>query len=145
MGWSAISRNAAAFESRYAKAYQQHHKSFHDPLPRFRSYLTAARKQLSALGLLNNIVEIASPQRIGLDDPLAALGMGPSPCCYLGSEIALFTDPLCPEYQISLTQKVPTAELAQSAPQIELAFGSKTQDLSRRLLEKTLAGQSDER
>jgi hypothetical protein len=44
-----------------------------------------------------------------------------------------------------LTQKVPTSELAWLAPQIELALGSKTQELSRRLVEKTLAGKSNER
>jgi len=71
--------------------------------------------------------------------------MGPSPCSYRGFEIDLFTEPLGPECRISLTQKVPTAELARLAPQIELTLGSKTQDLSRRLVEKTLAGQSDER
>jgi hypothetical protein len=53
-------------------------------------------------------------------------------------------EPLCPECRISLNQNVPTAELARLAPQVDLALGGKTQKLSRRLVEKTLAGQPNE-
>ena len=104
-----------------------------------------ARKQLSALGLLNTIVEIGSPQESILDDPLAALDMRPSPCSYRRSKIDLTTEPLCPEFRVILTQKVPTTELSRLAPQVELALGGKTQEVNRRLVEKTLAGQSIER
>ena len=61
-----------------------------------------------------------------------------------GNELDLSVEPLCPECGISLSQNVPTAELARLAPQVDLALGGKTQKLSRRLVEKTLAGQPNE-
>ena len=44
-----------------------------------------------------------------------------------------------------MAQTVPLAELARLAPQVDMALGGKTQELSRRLVEKALAGRTDER
>ena len=62
-----------------------------------------------------------------------------------GSELDLSNEPHCPECQISLAQPVPAAELARLAPLVETALDGKTQELSRRLVEKALAGGTDER
>lgn len=143
--WSAISRNAAAFKIRYTEAYRQHHQEFHDQLPQFQATLADARKKSTALGLLNTIVEIGSPLGVGLVEQLAAQEMGPSPCPHQGNELDLSNTPFCPECQISLGQNIMAAELARLAPQVEMALGGKTQELSRRLVEKTLAGHTNER
>jgi hypothetical protein len=44
-----------------------------------------------------------------------------------------------------LAQTVPAAELARLTPQVDMALGGKTRELSRRLVEKALAGRADER
>jgi len=62
-----------------------------------------------------------------------------------GSELGLSNEPHCPECQISLGQTVPAVELARLAPQVEAALDGKTPELSRRLVEKALAGGTDER
>ena len=71
--------------------------------------------------------------------------MGPGPCSLWASGLDLFNEPHCPECQISLAQSVPVAELARSAPQVYMALSGKTQELSRRLVAKALAGRADER
>ena len=62
-----------------------------------------------------------------------------------GNALDLSNEPHCSECRISLGQTVPAAELARLAPQVETALGGKTQELSRRLVEKALAGGTDER
>jgi hypothetical protein len=144
-GWSAIARDAAAFKVRYAKAYREHHQQFHDGLPGFQSELATAKKKSAALGLLNTIVELGPPVGAGLGDDLAALTVGPEPCSQQESGLDLSNEPHCPECQITLAQNVPSAELARLAPQVDMALGGKTRELSRRLVEKALVGQTDER
>ena len=97
------------------------------------------------MGLLNTIAELGTPEGAGLANDVAALTMGPVPCSQSGSELALAPEPICPECQIGLAQTVPTADLARLAPQIDIALGGKTQELSRRLVEKALGGRADER
>ena len=70
---------------------------------------------------------------------------GPAPCSFQGSELELSKEPYCPECRLSLEQTVPSAELARLAPQVDMYLGGKTQELSRRLVEKVLAGRTDER
>ena len=144
-GWSAIARDAAAFKVRYAQAYREHHRQFHDALPGFQASLMTAKKKSAALGLLNTIIELGTPEGTLLDAELAALAVRPAPCSRQASGLDLSNKPHCPECQITLTQTVPVAELARLAPQVEMALGAKTQELSRRLVEKALAGQADER
>ena len=144
-GWSAIARDAAAFKVRYAQAYREHHQQFHDELAGFQSTLTTAKKKSAALGLLNTIVELGPPDGAGLGDDLAALDMGPEPCSQQESGLELSNEPHCPECQITLPQNVPSAELARLAPQVDMALGGKTREPSRRLVEKALAGRTDER
>ena len=71
--------------------------------------------------------------------------MGPAPCSQQATEIDLSSEPHCLECQISLAQTVPAAELTRLAPQVDMALGGKTRELSRRLVEKALAGRTDER
>lgn len=144
-GWSAITRDAAAFKVRYTQAYREHHRRFHDALPGFQSTLATAKKKSAALGLLNNIFELGKPVGTGLEEELAALAGGPDPCSQNGSELDLSSEPNCPECQIRLAQTVPSAELARLAPQVDMALGRKTRELSKRLVEKALAGRTDER
>ena len=144
-GWSAVARDAAAFKVRYAKAYREHHQQFHDGLPVFQSALATSKKKSAALGLLNTIVELGSPVGAGLGDDLAALAVGPEPCSQQESGLDLSNEPHCPECLITLAQNVPSAELARLAPQVDMALGGKTRELSRRLVEKALAGRIDER
>ena len=152
-GWSAISRDAAAFKIRYTLAYREHHRQFHDALPGFQSALQTAKKKMAALGLLNTIEELGPPTGDGLEKDLAALSPGPSPCPLPASspgssrekDLDLSKEPYCSECRITLEQSVPTAELARLAPQVDMALGGKTQELSRRLVEKALAGRADER
>ena len=107
--------------------------------------MITAKKKSAALGLLNIIIELGTPKGTFLDAELAALAVGPAPCSRQASGFDLSNEPHCPECQITLTQTVPVAELARLAPQVEMALGAKTQELSRRLVEKALAGQADER
>ena len=144
-GWSAIARDAAAFKVRYTQTYREHHKKFHDALPEFQATLTTSKKKSAALGLLNTISELGTPEGTGLEKDLAALAIGPAPCSQKASELDLSTEPNCPECQLGLAQTVPVAELARLAPQVDMALGAKTRELSRRLVEKALAGQADER
>ena len=144
-GWSVIARDAAAFKIRYTQAYREHHRQFHDALPGFQSALFTAKKKSAALGLLNTVVELGAPVGTGLEKELAAIPVGPDPCSQQGSGLDLSNEPYCSECQISLAQTVPLAELARLAPQVDMALGGKTQELSRRLVEKALAGRTDER
>jgi hypothetical protein len=144
-GWSAIARDAAAFKVRYAQAYGEHHKRFHDVLPAFQATLTTAKKKSAALGLLNTIAELGTPDGTGLEKDLAELAVGPAPCSQSGSGLDLATEPNCPECQIELAQTVPAAEPARLTPQVDMALGGETRELSRRLVEKALAGRADER
>jgi len=144
-GWNAIARDAAAFKVRYSQAYREHHRRYHDALPEFQATLTTAKKRSAALGLLNTIAELGTPEGAGLANDVAALTMGPVPCSQSGSELDLATEPICPECQITLAQNVPSAELARLAPRVDMALGGKTRELSRRLVEKALAGRTDER
>ena len=144
-GWNAIARDAAAFKIRYTQAYRKHHRQFHDALPGFQSALLAAKKKMAALALLNTIGELGAPVGTALEEELAALPPGPPPCPFQGSELDLSNEPCCPECRISLEQTVPSAELARLAPQVDMSLGGKTQELSRRLVEKVLAGRTDER
>ena len=95
--------------------------------------------------LLNTISELGPPASAGLENELAVLTPGTVPCSFQGSELDLSHQPYCPECQISLEQSIPSAELARLAPQVDLALGQKTQELSRLLVEKALAGRTDER
>ena len=144
-GWSAIARDAAAFKVRYAQAYREHHQRYHDELPGFLSTLATAKKKSAALGLLNTIVELGPADGAGLGDDLAALAVGTEPCSQKESSLDLSNEPHCPECQITLAQSLPSAKLARLAPQVDLALGGKTRELSRRLVEKALAGRTDER
>ena len=144
-GWSAIARDAVAFKVRYAQAYGEHHKRFHDVLPAFQATLTTAKKKSAALGLLNTIAELGTPEGTGLEKDLAELAVGPAPCSQSGSGLDLATEPNCPECQIGLAQTVPAAEPARLTPQVDMALGGETRELSRRLVEKALAGRADER
>jgi len=144
-GWSAVARDAAAFKIRYTQAYREHHRQFHDALPGFQSALMTAKKKSAALGLLDTIVELGTPEGTGLEKELTSLPVGPGPCSREGSELDLSNEPYCPECQISLAQTVPSAELARLAPQVDMALGGKTQELSRRLVEKALTGRTDQR
>jgi len=144
-GWSAIARDAAAFKVRYAQAYREHHQRFHDALPEFQAALTTAKKKSAALGLLNTISELGTREGTGLEKDLEVLAVGPAPCSQNDSELDLATQPTCLHCQISLALTVPTAELAGLAPQVDRALGCKTRELSRRLVEKALAGRADER
>jgi hypothetical protein len=71
--------------------------------------------------------------------------VGPAPCSQAAKELDLATLPTCPKCQIALAQTVPAGELARLAPQVDMALGGKTRELSRRLVEKALAGRADER
>ena len=144
-GWSAIARDAAAFKLRYIQAYRDHHQRFHDELPGFQSELMTAKKKSAALGLLNTLVELGEPTGTALDEGLAALVTGPSPCSQQGNDLDLSGDSSCRECRISLLQHVPSAELARLAPQVDMALGGKTQELSRCLVEKALAGHAGEK
>jgi hypothetical protein len=143
-GWSAIVRDAAAFKLRYIQAYRNHHQRFHDELPGFQSELMTAKNKSAALGLLNTLVELGAPTGTALDEGLAGLVTGPSPCSQQGNEQDLSGDPSCQECRISLSQQVHSAELARLAPQVDMTLGGKTQELSRRLVEKALAGHADQ-
>ncbi len=57
----------------------------------------------------------------------------------------LSTEPNCSEYQIGLAQTVTASELPRLAPQVDMALGGKTRELSKGLVKKALAGQADER
>ncbi|MBC8279978.1 MAG: hypothetical protein H8E48_04255 [Chloroflexi bacterium] len=144
-GWNAITRNVTAFKVRYSQAYREHHQEFHDRLPQFQSTLTTAKKKAAALGLLNTIPELGEPTGVNLEFQLSELEVGPNPCSYLGDEIDLSNEPVCSKCQISLAQTVSSVELARLAPQVELALGGKTQELSKLLVEKTLTGNTNER
>jgi len=96
-GWSAIARDAAAFKVRYAKAYLEHHRRYHDALPEFQATLTTAKKESAALGLLNTISEFGTPEGTGLETDLAVLAVGPVPCSQSGSELDLYSDPSWPD------------------------------------------------
>ena len=56
----------------------------------------------------------------------------PTYCSQSGNELDPATEPNCPECQTGLTLTVPAADLARLAPQVEMALGGKTQELSRR-------------
>ena len=86
-----------------------------------------------------------TPVGAGLQKERAGLPPGPPPCSFQGSELDLSNEPCCPECRISLEQTVASAELARLAPQVDMALGGKTQELSRRLVEKALAGRADDR
>jgi hypothetical protein len=144
-GWGAIARDAAAFKARYAQAYREHHQKFHDSLPGYQSMLETATKKSAALDLLNTIVELEVPEGTGLREELEALAVGPEPCSHQESHLDLSKEPHCPECQISLALNVPSAELARLAPQVDMALAGKTRELSKRLVEKALAGRTDER
>ena len=144
-GWRAVASDAEGFKIRYTQAYREHHRQFHDALPVFQAELQAAKKKMAALALLNTISELGTPVGAGLQKELAALPPGPLPCSFQGSELDLSNEPCCPECRISLEQTVPSAELARLAPQFDMALGGKTQELSRRLVEKALAGRADDR
>ena len=103
-----------------------------------------AKKKSAALGLLNTINELGTPEGTLLDEELAALAVGPAPCSHKANGLDLSNETHCPECQVSLSQTVPVAELARLAPQVEMALGAKTQELSRRLVEKALTGRADE-
>ena len=143
-GWSAIARDAEGFRIRYTQAYREHHQRFHDGLPKFQAELIGAKKKLAALYLLNTIGELGPPAGTSLALDLEALPQGPCPCSLQGTKLDLANEPYCTECRISLEQTVPTTELARLAPQIDMALGAKTQELSRLLVEKALAGRSDE-
>ena len=143
--WSAVARDAEVFNIRYTQAYREHHRQFHDALPGFQSGLLAAKKKVAALELLNTIDELGPSAGNGLKQILAALPLGPVPCSFQGTELDLSNEPCCPECRISLDQPVHSAELARLAPQVDLALGGKTQELSRLLVEKVLSGKTAER
>lgn len=144
-GWSAIARDAEAFKIRYTQAYREHHQKFHDALPLFQSELLSTEKKLAAVELLNSICELGPPPEARFVDDLAALPRGPLPCSFQGLEIDLSNDPYCWECHVSLDQTVPLVGLARLAPQIDAALATKTQKLSRLLVEKALAGRTDKR
>ena len=48
----------------------------------------------------------------------------------------LSTEPNCSEYQIGLAQTVTASELARLAPQVDMALGGKTRELSKGLVKK---------
>ena len=144
-GWSAIARDAEGFKIRYTQAYREHHRRFHDELPLFQLGLLAAKKKWAALDLLNTICELGPPVGAGLEKELAALPPGPLPCSFQGTELDLSNEPYCPECRISLEKTVRSAELARLAPQVDMALGGKTQELSRLLVEKALSGRTDDR
>ena len=95
--------------------------------------------------LLNSICELGPPPEARFVDDLAALPRGPLPCSFQGLEIDLSNDPYCWECHVSLDQTVPLVGLARLAPQIDAALATKTQKLSRLLVEKALAGRTDKR
>ena len=144
-GWSAVARDAEGFKIRYTQAYREHHRRFHDELPVFQMGLVAAKKKCAALELLNTIYELGTPTGTGLEKELAALPPGPLPCSIQGAELDLSNEPYCPECRISLEQAVPSAELARLAPQVDMALGEKTQELSRLLVGKVLARKTNDR
>ncbi|MEE8465908.1 MAG: hypothetical protein V3S68_05470, partial [Dehalococcoidia bacterium] len=144
-GWSAVARDAEGFKIRYTQAYREHHQQFHDALPGFQAELLAANKKMAALESLNTINELGPPAGTGLEKNLASLAPGPLPCPFQGSELDLSNEPFCPECRISLSQTVHSAELARLTPQVDMALAGKTQELSRRLVEKVLSGRTDER
>ena len=61
-GWNPIARDAEAFKVRYSQAYREHHRRYHDALPEFQATLTTAKKRSAALGLLNTIAELGTPE-----------------------------------------------------------------------------------
>ena len=131
-GWIAIACDAAAFKVRYTEACREHHRQFHDALPEFQATLMTAKQKSAALGLLNTIDDPGASEGTALEEELAALPVGSVPCSQNGSELDHSNEPHCPECQISLAQTVPAADLARLAPQVEMALGGKTQELSRR-------------
>jgi len=145
LGWSAVARDAATFKVRYNQVYREHHRKFHDSLPRFQSTLVEAKKKSIALGLLNTIPELGAPEGVGLEQRLAVLPKRPGPCSLLEEELDLTQEPTCPQCRISLEQVVPVAALARLTPQVAQAFGQKTQKLSKRLVENARSGHTDER
>ena len=144
-GWSAVVRDAEGFKIRYTQAYREHHRRFHDELPVFQMGLLEAKKKCAALDLLNTIYELGTPAGTGLEEELAALPPGPFPCSIQGAELDLSNEPFCPECRISLEQAIPSAELARLAPQVDMALGEKTQELSRLMVGKVLAGKTNGR
>ena len=144
-GWSAVVREAASFKTRYSHVYREHHRKFHDSLPRFQSALAEAKKKSVALELLNTIPELGGPEAVGLEQLLASLPTGPRPCSHPEEDLELVQEPYCPQCRISLAQTVPVAELARLTPQVDQALGQKMQKLSKRLVETALAGRTDER
>ena len=104
--------------------------------------MTTAKKNSAALGLLNIIIELRTPERTLLDEELAALAVGPTPFSQQASG-GLSNEPRCLECHFTMEQNFPMAELARLAAQVGMVFGGKTQELSRRLVDEALAGRSD--
>jgi len=76
---------------------------------------------------------------------LATLPVGLNPCQIQEQDLHIADEPICPECLIDLDQSVPADELERLSPQGDLALGDKTQELSRLLVEKVIAGRTDER
>jgi len=143
--WSAIGRDVASFKARYIQVYGEHHRQFHDLLPQFQSSLATTRKKSGALGLLNTITELGAPEGVTLEALLATLPVSPNPCQIQEKDLHIADEPICPECLIDLDQSVPADELARLSSQVDLALGGKTQELSRLLVERVIAGRTDER
>lgn len=112
-GWSVIARDAAAFKLKYIQDYPDHHQRFHDELPGFQSELMAAKKKLAALGLLNTLVELGEPTGAAVDEDLAGLATGPSPCSQQGFEQDLSDDKL-PEVPYQSVTARPLRRIGQT-------------------------------
>ena len=76
---------------------------------------------------------------------LATLPVSPNPCQIQEKDLHIADEPICPECLIDLDQSVPAGEFARLSPQVDLALGGKTQELIRLLVERVIAGRTDER
>jgi hypothetical protein len=135
---SAIGQDAASFKAHYIQVYGEHHQQF-------QSSLATAGKKSAALGLLNTITELGAPDGVTLEALLATLPVGHNPCQIQEKDQDIADEPICPECLIDLDQSVPADELARLSPQVDLALGGKTQELSKLLVEKVIAGRTDGR
>ena len=117
----------------------------HRGLPRYRKDLESARRKVAALELLNTLPELGGPAGGALNEALAELDLGPSPCPVPAADLRLESAPWCESCRLSLEQSLPTAQLARLLAAIDVNLGTKNRRLSNLLVERILQGYTDER
>ena len=144
-GWSTVRVHIREYQSRYRRAYLEHHARYQLDACRLWALLEDSRTKARALGLLNSVPELGEPVGLGLDQRCTDLELETKRCDISPEETAIDMGPRCANCRMALGANPPTHELDLCLRDLDRALTEQNRRLSRVVVDRVLHDKVDRR